>query len=93
MASFVCNKKNEQLSEEYVVHERRFVFTVKISRNGVYYSGKDNKESSYKYAQIYLSGTNLLTFSKFKLWDVEMGGKGLGYPVQMVINAGVQLNF
>lgn len=93
MASFVCNKKNEQLSEEYVVHERRFVFTVKISRNGVYYSGKITKKAHISMLRFYLSGTNLLTFSKFKLWDVEMGGKGLGYPVQMVINAGVQLNF
>jgi TonB-linked SusC/RagA family outer membrane protein len=43
--------------------------------------------------RLYLSGSNLATFSKFKLWDVEMGGNGLGYPVQMVLNAGVQLNF
>lgn len=43
--------------------------------------------------RIYLSGTNLLTFSKFKLWDVEMGGNGLGYPIQRVYNVGVQLDF
>ncbi|WP_206082069.1 TonB-dependent receptor [Maribellus sediminis] len=44
-------------------------------------------------ARIYLSGTNLLTFSKFKLWDPEMGGNGLGYPVQRVVNIGVQVGF
>lgn len=43
--------------------------------------------------RVYLSGTNLLTFSKFKLWDVEMGGNGLGYPIQKVYNVGVQLDF
>jgi TonB-linked SusC/RagA family outer membrane protein len=43
--------------------------------------------------RIYASGTNLLTFSKFKLWDVEMGGNGLGYPIQKVINAGIQVSF
>lgn len=43
--------------------------------------------------RFYLSGTNLLTFSKFKLWDPEMGGNGLGYPIQRVFNAGVQLSF
>lgn len=43
--------------------------------------------------RIYLSGTNLLTFSKFKLWDPEMGGEGLGYPVQQVYNIGFQLSF
>ncbi|GBU07327.1 SusC/RagA family TonB-linked outer membrane protein [Bacteroidales bacterium] len=41
----------------------------------------------------YFSGTNLLTFSKFKMWDPEMGGNGLGYPIQKVFNFGVQLSF
>ncbi|MDR0697744.1 MAG: TonB-dependent receptor [Tannerella sp.] len=43
--------------------------------------------------RVYVSGTNLLTFSKFKLWDPEMGGNGLGYPIQQVFNFGVQLSF
>ncbi|MDR1172976.1 MAG: TonB-dependent receptor [Bacteroidales bacterium] len=43
--------------------------------------------------RIYISGTNLLTFSKFKLWDPEMAGNGLGYPVQRVFNLGVQVSF
>ena len=43
--------------------------------------------------RLYLSGTNLLTFSKFKLWDPEMAGNGLGYPVQRTFNIGVQMNF
>lgn len=42
--------------------------------------------------RFYLSGNNLLTFSKFKLWDPEMAGNGLGYPVQRVFNIGVQLS-
>ncbi|MCL3779570.1 SusC/RagA family TonB-linked outer membrane protein [Prolixibacteraceae bacterium JC049] len=43
--------------------------------------------------RFYVSGRNLLTFSKFKLWDPEMAGNGLGYPVQKVINFGLQVNF
>jgi TonB-linked SusC/RagA family outer membrane protein len=43
--------------------------------------------------RVYANGTNLLTFSKFKLWDPEMAGNGLGYPVQRVINVGFQLTF
>ena len=43
--------------------------------------------------RIYLSGTNLLCFSSFKLWDPEMAGNGLGYPVQRVVNLGVNVNF
>lgn len=43
--------------------------------------------------RFYISGTNLLTFSKFKLWDIEMGGNGLGYPIQKGGNLGLNLNF
>ena len=44
-------------------------------------------------ARIYLNGSNLLTFSKFKLWDPEMGANGLGYPIQRVFNIGLNINF
>ena len=43
--------------------------------------------------RLYASGTNLLTFSRFKLWDPEMAGNGLGYPVQKTMNLGLQINF
>ncbi|WP_438988701.1 SusC/RagA family TonB-linked outer membrane protein [Polaribacter sp.] len=43
--------------------------------------------------RIYFTGVNLLHFSKFKLWDPEMAGNGLGYPPQRVLNLGVQVNF
>jgi len=43
--------------------------------------------------RIYVSGTNLLLFSRFKLWDVEMAGNGLGYPLQRVVNMGINLTF
>jgi TonB-linked SusC/RagA family outer membrane protein len=43
--------------------------------------------------RIYFSGTNLFTFSKFKMWDPEMGGNGLSYPVQKVFNLGINVNF
>lgn len=43
--------------------------------------------------RLYVSGLNLLTFSKFKMWDPEMGGNGLGYPIQRVFNVGLNVNF
>jgi len=46
-----------------------------------------------KSLRVYVSGTNLFTLSKFKLWDVEMAGNGLGYPVQKVFNLGVNVTF
>lgn len=43
--------------------------------------------------RVYLSGRNLLTFSKFDLWDVSLSGNPYKYPVQKVINFGVRLKF
>ncbi len=42
--------------------------------------------------RIYLSGINILTFSKFKLWDPELAGNGLGYPIQRVVNLGINID-
>ena len=43
--------------------------------------------------RIYYSGTNLLCFSKFGLWDPEMAGNGFGYPIQRVNNIGINFSF
>jgi TonB-linked SusC/RagA family outer membrane protein len=43
--------------------------------------------------RIYVNSTNPFCWSNFDLWDVEMGGDGLGYPVQKVFNIGLQMNF
>lgn len=45
-----------------------------------------------KKLRVYASGTNLFVWSKFKDWDVEMAGNGLGYPLQRVFNIGIQTN-
>lgn len=50
------------------------------------------KKMGLQNLRIYLSGTNLLCWSKFKLWDPEMAGNGLGYPVQRVFNVGINLS-
>ena len=51
---------------------------------------KKVRTSSFR---VYASATNLLNFSKFNLWDVEMGGNGLGYPLQKVFNVGLNISF
>jgi len=43
--------------------------------------------------RVYANGQNLFAISKFKLWDPEMGGNGLGYPVQAIYNFGISLGF
>jgi hypothetical protein len=44
-------------------------------------------------ARIYFEGTNLMSFSAFKLWDPEMGGNGLAYPINRYYNLGLQVSF
>ena len=51
------------------------------------------KRAYMQNARFYLNGLNLLTFSKFKLWDPEMAGQGFGYPIQRVFNVGLNVNF
>ena len=41
--------------------------------------------------RVYVSGTNLFCWSPFKLWDPEMAGNGFGYPLQRVINVGINI--
>ena len=43
--------------------------------------------------RVYLSANNIAVWSKFKLWDPEMGGSGLGYPIQSVYNLGLKVDF
>lgn len=46
-----------------------------------------------KNLRVYMNGMNLFAISKFKMWDVEMGGNGIGYPIQAVYNFGLQFTF
>jgi hypothetical protein len=43
-----------------------------------------------KSLRIYTSGINLAVWSSFVLWDPEMGGNGLGYPIQSVYSLGLK---
>ncbi len=42
---------------------------------------------------LYLSGQNLLTFSKFKLWDPELGSNGAKYPINRMATIGIRAQF
>ncbi|MFA7140480.1 MAG: TonB-dependent receptor [Proteiniphilum sp.] len=47
-----------------------------------------------KSARIFLAGSNLLQFSKFKLWDPEIGSSnGLRYPIMKSVSIGLNINF
>jgi TonB-linked SusC/RagA family outer membrane protein len=44
-------------------------------------------------ARIYANASNLYSFSSFDLWDVEMAGNGLRYPLQRTVNVGIDMTF
>jgi len=47
-----------------------------------------------KALRLYLKGSNLLTFSKFKMWDPELAtSNGMKYPIMKSISVGVDVNF
>jgi TonB-linked SusC/RagA family outer membrane protein len=52
------------------------------------------KKIHAKNMRIYVNGLNLLTFSPFKWWDAESkNANGIYYPIQRVVNIGVDLKF
>lgn len=83
------NQNNIQTST-WFMRDGSFV-RLKQAEIGYTIPGKWQKKYHLGNLRLYLSGNNLLLFSKFKLWDVEMAGEGLGYPIQRVFNAGINL--
>ena len=52
------------------------------------------KRAGLSTVRFYLAGVNLLTFSKFKLWDPELNvSYGNAYPQMRSYNFGINLNF
>jgi TonB-linked SusC/RagA family outer membrane protein len=50
-------------------------------------------KSGIKSVYFYLTGQNLLTFSKFKLWDPELGANAAGYPPLRTFALGLKVSF
>jgi TonB-linked SusC/RagA family outer membrane protein len=51
------------------------------------------KKKGISNLEVYAAGTNLLTFSKFKLWDPELGSNGAKYPYSRTMTVGVRAQF
>jgi len=52
-----------------------------------------SKKTGLASLYVYGAGTNLLTFSKFKLWDVELGSNGATYPLARTLVIGLRAQF
>jgi TonB-linked SusC/RagA family outer membrane protein len=57
---------------------------------GYTFNARNREKSGTGNMRIYVSGFNLLTFSKFKLFDPEMS-EGAAYPPQRIFNLGLKL--
>ena len=65
----------------------------KTAEIGYTVPAKISKKAGISVLRVYLSGINLAVWSKFKMWDPENAGNGLGYPVQRSFNLGINVNF
>jgi TonB-linked SusC/RagA family outer membrane protein len=90
LSSYPIGNNNQR--NTWFMYDKSFL-RLKSAEIGYALPKKLNNYLRLSSCRIYLSGTNLLLFSKFKLWDVEMGGNGLGYPLQRVFNMGINLTF
>ncbi len=89
--SSVRNMNNVQQSTWFM---RNGAFLrIKQVEVGYNFSSRLIKKVGMDKLRIYASGTNLYTFTGFKLWDIEMGGDGLKYPNQRVYNIGLEVGF
>lgn len=82
---------NDQFSTHWL-RNGSFV-RLKTAEIGYTLPEKLTKKAYIRMLRVYVNGTNLLLWSNFKMWDPEMAGNGLGYPVQRVINLGINLEF
>ncbi len=75
------------------VHRADYI-RLKSAELGYTFSPKSFEKVGIKKVRIYTNGTNLLTFSRWKFWDPELGdGRGASYPNITTYNLGVRVNF
>jgi len=67
---------------------------LKNAELGYTFPKKWTKKAGISTLRVYLQGVNLLTFSKFKLWDPELESSyGNVYPLTRNVSLGVNINF
>ncbi|WP_165500473.1 TonB-dependent receptor [Pedobacter psychroterrae] len=74
--------------------QRADYIRLKSAEVGYNFDNKFLSKVAIKRLRIFANGTNLLTFSKWKLWDPELGdGRGASYPNITTYNMGLRANF
>ncbi|MBO4742159.1 MAG: TonB-dependent receptor [Bacteroidales bacterium] len=84
---------NNQVRSTYWQKDMSFL-RFKNAELGYTLPKKLTKKAGISTLRIYLQGVNLLTFSKFKLWDPELESSyGNVYPLTRNVSLGLNLNF
>ena len=74
--------------------QRADYIRLKSAEIGYNFDNKFLSKVAIKRLRLFANGTNLLTFSKWKLWDPELGdGRGASYPNITTYNMGLRANF
>ncbi len=92
--SWASGNPNNEVTSTWWMRNGEFL---RLKQLEIGYTFSDHNSSMQRFGigalRIYGNGLNLLTISRFKLWDVEMGGNGLDYPLQQVFNLGLKVDF
>jgi TonB-linked SusC/RagA family outer membrane protein len=90
LSNYAIDNNNE--TSTWFMQDATFI-RLKSAEIGYTFPEKWLKKMYMTNLRVYVSGTNLFGWSVFKLWDPEMAGKGLGYPLQRVFNVGLNIGF
>jgi TonB-linked SusC/RagA family outer membrane protein len=86
------SSSNNYLGSSWWLKDASYIRLKQASVGYTIYSA-GNKKTGLASLYVYGAGTNLLTFSKFKLWDVELGSAGATYPPARTIVIGIRAQF
>ena len=84
---------NNVQTSDYWTRDMSFL-RLKNAEIGYTFPKKWIKKAGMQALRIYVAGTNLLTFSDFKLWDPELEtATGAKYPITRNVSFGLNINF
>ena len=84
---------NNVQTSDYWTRDMSFL-RLKNAEIGYTFPKKWTKKAGIQALRLYVAGTNLLTFSEFKLWDPELEtATGARYPITRNVSLGLNINF
>lgn len=89
----IQNNQNNNRTSTFRMHDASFL-RLKNAEIGYTLPRKVTENFYVSNLRVYMSGVNLLTFSRFKLWDPERGGgEGAAYPPNRMFTLGINVYF